>query len=174
MITLAKRERYFVIGAACFIGVFLVFKLLIFPFFDNRARMQSGVKEKEKGLRVIMGLSAEYEAYKRASQDITRSLAGRKRGVSLFAFLDKAANDAGVKKHIKSMDPSSSKGTGPFRESMVELKLEAVTLAQLKNYLYRIETSDDLISIKRISIKQNGKQDGYLDVNLQALTFEKT
>ncbi len=174
MITLAKRERYFVIGAACCIGIFLLFKLLISPFFDNRARMQSGVKAKEVELREMIELSAEYEAYKGDSQGIEQSLARRRSGFSLFAFLDEAANKADVKKYIKSMDPSTSKSTGPFKESMVEMKLEAVTLNQLVEYLYRIESSEDLIGIKRISIKQNGKQDGYLDVVLQALTFEKT
>ena len=131
MITLAKRERYIVIGAACFIGVFLLFELLISPFFENRARMQSGVKAKEVGLRETIELSAEYEAYKGDSQDIEQALARRKRGFALISFLDGAADEAGIKKHVKSMDPSTSKGTGLFKESTVEMKLEAVTLDQL-------------------------------------------
>ena len=55
---------------------------------------------------------------------------------------------------------------------MVEMKLVAITLKQLTQYLHRIESPEDLRSIKRISIKQNKKEAGYLDAVLQALTFQ--
>ncbi len=70
------------------------------------------------------------------------------------------------------MKPSISSGTGPYKESMVEMKLEAITLRQLVGYLYRIESPDDLINIKRISISQNKKEQGYLDAIIQVLTFQ--
>ena len=172
MIALAKREKYFVGIAACSILIFLLFQFFISPFFENRKRMQRGVKAKEVGLKEILILSAEYEAYKRDSRGIQQLLARRKKGFTLFAFLEKAAGEAGVKENIEYMKPSASKGTGAYKESMVEMKLEAVTLNQLTGYLYRIESPEDLISIKRISIKQNRKEAGYLDAVLQALTFQ--
>ena len=172
MITLAKRERYFVGMAACAILVFLLFQFLISPFFEKRARMQRGIRAREVGLRKIISLSTEYEGYTRESQEVQQLLARRKKGFTLFAFLERAAGEAGVKENIEYMKPSTSKDAGPFKESMVEMKLEAVTLNQLTEYLYRIESPKDLISIKRISIKQNRKEAGYLDAVLQALTFQ--
>lgn len=169
---LAKREKYFVGIAVCSVAFFLLFQLLIFPFFEKRERLQSGVKAKEEALREIMRLSGEYQAYKGDSREIQRLLAKRKGGFTLFAFLEKAAGEAGVKENIDYMKPSASKGTGPYKESMVEMKLEAITLNQLTQYLHRIESPEDLISIKRISIKQNNKEAGYLDAVLQALTFQ--
>jgi len=169
---LARREKYFAATAACSIVIFLLFQFLIFPFFEKRERLQRGVKAKEEGLKEIIRLSAKYTAYKRDSQGIQQLLAKRKKGFTLFAFLERAAGEARVKENIEYMKPSTSKGTGPFKESMVEMKLEAVTLNQLTGYLYRIESPEDLISIKRISIKQNRKEAGYLDAVLQALTFQ--
>ena len=173
MIKLAKRERYLVIGAACFLSVIVVFELLISPFFENRANMQRGVEAKEALLREVMDLSAEYESKKRVSQDMAQALDRRKSGFSLFNYLDQAAKKTGIDKHVKSMLPSS-KGEGLFKESTVDMDLEAVTGTQLMEYLYEIESPEDLISIKRMTVKQNGKQDGYLDVSFLALTLEKT
>ena len=172
MMKLAKREKHFVGIAVCAIVLFLLLKLLIFPFFEKRERLKNGVEAKEEALREIIRLSAEYQAYKGDSLEIQQRLAKRRAGFTLFAFLEKAAGEAGVKENIEYMKPSTSKATGPYRESMVEMKLEGITLNQLTQYLHRIESPEDLISIKRISIKQNKKEAGYLDAVFQALTFQ--
>jgi len=169
---LARRERYLVSLAACCIAIFLVFQFLVFPFFENRRRIQRGLKAKEKGLEEIMKLKADYQAYQKGSQNIQQALAKRKEGFTLFSFLEKAAGEAEVKARIKYMKPSVSSGTGPYKESMVEMKLEVITLPQLVGYLYRIESPDDLVSIKRISISENKKEQGYLDAILQVITFQ--
>ncbi|MBW2609594.1 MAG: type II secretion system protein M [Deltaproteobacteria bacterium] len=168
----AKREKLFVSIAACFIAIFLLFQFLIFPFFEKRERMQRGIEAREKDLKDMAALSAEFKARKKDSQEIQKILAGRKQGFTLFSFLERSAGEAQVKEHIKYMKPSTSKGTGPYKESTVELKLETLTLNQLIGYLYRIEKPKDLIIIKRISIKENKKESGYLDAILQVLTFQ--
>ena len=170
---LARREKYLVSAAACCIAIFFLLQLLVFPFFENRRRIQRGLKAKEKGLEEIVKLRDEYQTYQKGSQGIHQTLARRKKGFTLFSFLEEAAGKAEVKPHIKSMKPSVSSGTGPYKESMVEMKLEAITCQQLVGYLYRIESPDDLVNIKRISISQNKKGQGYLDAILQVLTFQQ-
>ncbi len=171
MFTLAKREKNFVIGAACVMGVFFLFQLLIFPFFEKKDRMQKGIKAREVELEEVIRLSGEYEAYKGDSQGIEQVLGRRKRGFTLRTFLQEKANEAGV--IIGRINEFPSKDTGQFIESTMEVRLEAVTLNQLKEYLYRIESPEDLVSVPTISIKQNKKEPGYHDVTLRALTFEE-
>jgi general secretion pathway protein M len=153
---LARREKYLVSAGVGFVLIFLLFQFVIFPFFESRRRMKSGLKAKETGLDEIMKLSAEYQTYQKSSQGIQQALARR----------------AEVKTHIKYMKPSRSSGTGPYKESTVEMKLEAVTLEQLAGYLYRIESPVNLVNIKRISINENKKEKGYLDAVMQVLTFQ--
>jgi hypothetical protein len=171
MITLAKREKNFVIGAACFIVVFFLFKSLIFPFFDKKDRMEKGIIDKEIELEDVIRECAEYEAYKGDSQGTAQVLGRRKRGFTLRTFLQEKANEAGV--IIGRINEFPSKETGQFIESTMEVRLEAVTLKQLKEYLYRIESPEDLVSVPTISIKQNKKASGSHDVTLRALTFEE-
>ena len=165
MITLAKREKNFVIGAACFLGVFFLFQLIISPFFENKDRMQKGIKTRENNLEEMIRLSAEYETYKGDSQSIEQVLARRRRGFTLRTFLQQKANEAGV--IIGSIEDSGSKETGPFTESTMQVRLEAVTLEQLKQYLYRIESPEDLVSVPTISIRPNKRESGYHDVTLR-------
>ena len=169
---LAKREKYSVIAAVCVVVLFLLFQLLILPFFEKKARLQRSIVKKEAGLTEIALLSAEYENVKKGTQKIQRIITRRKRGFTLFSFLEQKAGEAQVKDHIKYMKPSSSKGEGPYNESLVEIKLESITLKQLVGYLYRIEKPEDLIIVKRMSVKGNKNRPGYLDAILQVLTFQ--
>jgi general secretion pathway protein M len=169
---LAKREKYLVSLAGCAIAVFVLFQFLIFPFFEERKRMQRGIAAKEQGLKEILSLKAEYQAHKNSFQGIREILAKRERGFTLFSFLERAAGEAELKGNIKYMKPSALQTTGPYKESMVEMKLEGITLKQLVNYLYRVESPENVISIKRISIKENKRETGYLDVILQVLTVQ--
>ena len=169
--TLGKREKYFVSLAVFAVAVFFLFQFLIFPFFDSKDRIERGVQSKEKGLREIIRLSTEYQTYQKNSRGIAQNLARRKKGFTLFSFLEGAAGEAQVKASIKYMKPSVSTGTGPYKESLVEMKLEAITLKQLVGYLYRIESPEHVVSVKRISIKENKGESGYLDAILQVLTY---
>jgi general secretion pathway protein M len=170
--TLAKREKYLVSAAVACIAVFLLIQLVILPFFETRRKLLRGVASKEDGLKEIAMLSAEYHRYRQGSRGIQQVLDRRKKDFTLFSFLDKTAGDAGVKPYIKYMKPSVSEGAGPYKESLVEMKLEAVTLDQLTGYLYRIESPENVVSIKRISMKENNRKSGYLDAVLQVLTFQ--
>lgn len=169
---LARREKYIVFFGAGAIAIFILFQFLIFPFFDKRDRTLRGVKAKEEGLKEIVRLSARYQEHKRGSEGMGEILARREKGFTLFSFLESAAGQTQVKEHIKYMKPSSSQDSGPYKESMVEMKLEGITLKQLAGYLHRIESSEKLITVKRISIKESKAESGYLEAILQVLTFQ--
>jgi hypothetical protein len=99
-------------------------------------------------------------------------MAKRGNGVTLISYLDQAAGTAEVKDYVKNVNPSPLKGSGQFKESVVEIKLEGITPEQMVNYLYRVENPDDLVFIKRMSIADNRKQEGYLDLTIQVFTYE--
>ena len=169
---LAKREKYFVFTAAALVLAFLLLQFLVLPFFEKWDRFQKGIMAKEKELKEITVLSARYQDLKKNSSQMENILSRRNRSFTLFSFLEHAAGEAQVKDHIKYMKPSTSKGSGPYIESLVEMKLEGITLDQLVNYLYRIEKPEDLTVIRRVSISDNKKEEGYLDSILQVLTIQ--
>jgi general secretion pathway protein M len=172
IVRLARREKYLVSAAGLSVAIFLLLQFLIFPFFETRRRLQRSVSTKEEGLKEILRLSSDYLSHRERTQGVQEVLARRDKGFALFSFLEKSAGDAGVKAHIKYMKPSVSTGPGPYKESLVEMKLEAITLQQLISYLYGIESPDDAVSIKRLSIDENRRKSGSLDAILQVLTFQ--
>jgi general secretion pathway protein M len=170
---LAKREKYLISLAVVVIALALVIQLAIMPFVDKREQYASSVTGKQRNLQEMLSLRQEYLALQEGANIVSQKLANRPESFTLFSFLEKAAGDAGVKNNIKYMKPSASTGKGPFKESLVEMKLERITLGQMADYLKRIESPANLVSIKRISIQSNKKETQYLDVIMQVLTFSK-
>jgi general secretion pathway protein M len=169
---LARREKIFIYSASALIFLFLIIELLIVPLIDKKAEWKREIIAKERGIEELEEMSRKYQKMDKLSGDITEVLSGRKRGFTLFSFLETAAGQAGVKSNIKDMKPSESKGSNDYTEVMVEMKLEAVTLDQLTEYLYLIENPDQLIFVKRISLTDNKREKGHLDSILQVLTFK--
>jgi general secretion pathway protein M len=97
----------------------------------------------------------------------------RPKGFTLFSFLDQLAGQAGLKDNIDYMKPTTTTHeNSPYKTSVVETKLKAVTLERLTAYIYMIETSSNMVSLKRLSISKKSKQTGYVDAVLLAETIE--
>ena len=159
--------------AAFAIAAFCILQFVVFPMLEDRKRLRRGILAKEAGLREMVRLSGEYAALKQRSQVAENVIKRRAPGFTLFSFLEKAAGKAGVKRNIKYMKPSSSKGDGRWAEAMVEMKLDGISLERLMGYLYLIELSKMAVSIKRCAVTENKGQKGALDVVLQVVTLVK-
>jgi general secretion pathway protein M len=168
---LAKREKYLITLAVVVIVFAVLIQFAVMPFFEKRERYKNNVTVKQENLQSMVALRQEYLLLQQDSDTLAQRLKSRPKNFTLFSFLEKAAGDAGVKNNIKSMKPSASTGKGPFKESLVEMKLERITLSQMVGYLKLIESPDNLVSIKRISIQSNKKETQFLDAILQVLTF---
>jgi len=168
---LAKREKYYITVAVIVIVFALVIQFAIMPFFEKRERYKNNVTVKQNNLQQMALMRQEYLLLQQGSDTMAQRLTKRPENFTLFSFLEMAAGDAGVKDNIKSMKPSASTGKGPFKESLVEMKLERITLGQMVGYLKLIESPVNLVSAKRVSIQSNKKETQFLDVILQILTF---
>ncbi|MBN2256175.1 MAG: hypothetical protein JW736_10735 [Deltaproteobacteria bacterium] len=169
-ISLTKREKLYVVGGASAVVIFLFIQFLLFPLFDAKAKMKRSIERNERILQEIIELRSDYHFIKNSTDSIRAALKKRDKDFTLFSFLEKQAGRAGVKTNITYMKPSTETDTGPYRESSVEMKLEGITLKQLVDYLYFIESPRDLVQIKRISIKQSSSQ-RHLTVLIHALTY---
>jgi hypothetical protein len=168
---LGKREKYLISAAGCALALILFLELLVFPFYEKKDRLEAGVRVKEKALKELRFMSAEYALRKQKTLELKRIVSARKEGFALFSYLENAAGQVRIKIHIKYMKPSDTEGSGPFRESAVEMKLTDVTLKQLVDYLHAVESPQNAIYVKRMSIKESKGASECLDGILQVVTF---
>lgn len=169
---LSRRERYAVYAAATFVLLFIIIEFIITPIMERRSRLETAIRQKQAILADMQTMKLEYESLKDENERFKRNFSDRPRGFTLFSFLDQLAGEAGIKDSIAYMKPSKSRPkNSPYNLSMVELKLQEISIKQLTPYLYMVETSKNMVFIRRISITKTGKE-GMIDAILQVETFE--
>lgn len=170
---LEKREKRVVVAGVIFLICFVLFHFTVSPLLQARQQTQKALIQKKEDIKKIRQLQEEYRQLQNQAVNIQSRLQKRSPSFTLFSFIEERATKAKVKQQINSMTPSTSEGEGPLQESRVDLKLEKISLSQLVDFLQQIESTEDVVAIKRISIQENSKEEGLLDVVMQIITFTK-
>lgn len=170
---LNRREKYIIYGAGCLLGLLIIVHFVITPFFAKKDQMQQSLQTKKAELEEMRQLQTEYLALQEKLQLSKISLSRRDKGFTLFSFMDQLAGQAGIKDRISYMKPSNTvQKNSNYKISRVEVKLDAITLEQLTTYLYGIETSANMVMVKKLSISKKDKNDNFINVVLQVETVE--
>lgn len=168
---LSAREQIILAVGGLFIAGVIVYQVIVSPYLDARSRLLNSIERKKEELAQIRQLKQDYSDLRIEEGGIKANLAKRSPGFTLFAFLDQQAERAKVKQQIKYMKPSVISGDDSLDESVVEMKLEEVTLEQLVEFLRLTESDVNVVSIRRMSIQTSSREQGYLDVILQIVTL---
>ncbi len=169
--TLEKREKTTVAIGIGFLLIFVISQFGVSPYLNARKKLNNSIEKKQSELVELKVLQQEYRGFKKQAGGIKEKLKGRESNFSLFSFLDKQASSAGIKELISYMKPSTVAGEEELLESVVEMKVQKITLKQLVDYLKLVESPDKVVSVKRISIQESGKEKGLLEVIMQIMTF---
>ena len=170
---LNKRERYAIMIGIGVLGIFLVVQFIVEPIFGISEQRKKNLQTKYVMLEQKRQWQAEYDSLTQKANLSQSRFSSRKRGFTLFAFLNRLAGEAKIKDRITNMKPTKKvQKNSRYKLSRVEMKLDAITLEQLTNYLYKIETSKNMVEVKKISISKKDKKQRLITAVLQVETFE--
>ena len=170
---LNRREKYIIYGAGGILGLLIIVQFVITPFVEHKNQMQRSLQTKKSELAEMRRLQAEHQILKAKLQLSQTSIGEREKGFTLFSFMDQLDGQAGIKDRISYMKPSNTvQKNSNYRLSRVEMKIDGVTLEQLTSYLYGIETSNNMVIVKKLSLSKKEKNEGLVNVILQAETIE--
>jgi general secretion pathway protein M len=172
-LNLQRREKIIVGVAGALLVVLLLLELIVFPIVDRRAMLSKRIVQRTQTLAEIKQLASEYQGLTSGTLSNEARLKSRAKSFTLFSFLDTLAGKSGIKQNIIYMKPSSTNLKGsPYSLSIVELKINNLTMEQLVNFLHGVETSQDMIWVKRISLAKGEKEGQLIDAVLQVETFQ--
>lgn len=166
---LAPRERVLVgAAAAVFVVALLVFGV-VRPVLAAADRAGRELVAAEQELAAVRELRARYDEMNVRLGAVEARIRGEAAG-EIFTALEELARQSAVK--IDSMEPRTSPASDEYRETKVQVALRGVTLAQVVNYLHRIETAPSLLSIKSLRIRTRPDKPELLDVTFTVSSFE--
>ena len=170
---LNKRERYIIYGAIGILAVLGIYQFIITPFFESKSRMQRALQRKQEMIAEMRQWQSDYQAIKQNAQVSEARFARRTKGFELYSFLNKIAGKTGIKDRITSMKPTkTAQKNSAYRLSRVDMKLDSIGLEQLVNYLYEVETSENIVEIRKLTITKKDKKKGLISVIMQVEAIE--
>ena len=169
---LDKNQRYIVAGTAAFVLAALVLELVIFPLWDANVKIKQTLQINQKKLDEVIKLDAEFAGQEAKISKIKRVMSTRTANFSLFSYLEKKAAQAGVRGNIKFMNSSRGTQSATFEESLIDMKLDKITIKQLTDFLYFAESPADLVRIKRITVNKMKESPEYLSAQLQIASVQ--
>jgi hypothetical protein len=105
----------------------------------------------------------------RAEIDRVQSATGA--NFSPVAFLESLANNIVGQDKITAINPAGRETREGADQETIELKLSGVSLRELVELLYKLDTADTVLRPARVSIKKRYKDPYTFDVTLIALAF---
>ncbi len=169
----SKRERYAVYFMVVSLFITAVFMFIVSPFIEKSEMVERKLKAKANDLQEMLVLKSEYDDLKNKAEIAEKRISKRRKGFKLITFLNNLTNRTGIKDKVEHMRPSRSDlKNSQFKLSIVDMKLKGLNLKKLSPFLYKIETSKNMVFIKRLSITKKRKKEGFVDAVLQVETFE--
>ncbi|NIS71255.1 MAG: hypothetical protein GTO12_20640 [Proteobacteria bacterium] len=170
MIRINPREQKILLAGGGVVALLLIYLLIVSPYMSAMELLDRRITRKSEELKEVLALQEDYFRLKESTRTLEEMIRSTP-GFSLLSFLENLAAKNQIKAKIAYMKPLITPGSERFKETSVEMKLESLALTELVDFLYQVEQSAQPIRIKRLNIAKK-KGNAYLDVTLQASTFE--
>ncbi len=145
---LEERDKKTLMFGGAAAVVIVLSALVVAPVSADLARKRDLIPKKQKDLAEIRVLRDQYREIQQRLQQAQAAAA--KRG-PLLTELENITRRANLTSRIVSLKPQAGVQTETFRESVVEIKLENITLYDVVNYVNLIEK--DSIRIRKLYFK---------------------
>lgn len=142
-----RERKTLIIGGVAALVIVLYFYVLS-PLSDELARKRDLIPKKEKDLVEMQSLRDQYREMQLRLQQAQE--AASKRG-PLLTELENLTKRANLQSKIVSLKPQAGVQAGGVMESIVEIKLDNITLYDIVNYVYLIEKGT--LRIKKLYFK---------------------
>jgi general secretion pathway protein M len=166
---LSPRERVLVTSVAAIFAVTIFYLGVVSPLLGGIDRARARVATSEQEFAAATQLRSELDEIHGRLHSVEEKIRTGPKG-NIFTALETLARESAVK--VDSMEPRTAPTGDLYRETKVQVSLKGVTLPQLVNYLHRIESSPQVLSIKSLRLHTRADKPEFLDVTFTVSSFE--
>lgn len=169
---LATREKKLITIALCAIAAFGLFQFVLSPFLGYYERIRDETPAMRQDILTARRCAARFVALEKEVQDIQARLAQRKKEFNPYASLSDMARRVGLSTEEIQMEKKPLEEG--FQEETARVTLRKAPLGKLVGYLYNIDTSPDLMTVRVLSINADSSDSSLLDASLDASTITRS
>jgi len=163
MIRLTRREKLLAIALAILVVGLVLFTFAVKPAIERTETLRRVISEKQDELQKVRAGSSEYIFLRDNLDNLRTKVASQKKGFELLPFLESLIREHGLAKKVATMKQQVLQLGPSHSETIVEVRLENLTLKQLVDFLRKVESSKVLARTKSLYIKKNLTNTDLLD-----------
>ncbi len=167
---LTPREKWIVIGGLAVLGLVFIWYALISPYFSTMANLDRRIAANQRNLTKVMRMSEQITRLRQQMASADQRRTGNK---PLFSQVESLAEQTGVREQLLAMRPQPATTQGEFRQQLVEIRLEKLSLGQLVKLLHAVEYRSGGVQVKSLRVKPRFESRSELDVNMVLMSLEK-
>lgn len=145
---LESRDKKALISGAAAAAAILLYAFVLSPFLDDLSRKRELIPKKERDLAEIKKLRDEYMDIQKQLAQAQAAAAGRG---PLLTEIENITRRANLNTKIVSLKPQSGGNVAGFTESIVEVRMDGITLYDVVNYVYYLEKAS--LRIRKLAFK---------------------
>jgi hypothetical protein len=172
ILRLTPREKLLIVASAVVAAVWILFAFTMKPVIARMETLKRTIPGKQSELAKLRARSAEYVLLRDSLANLQTKVASQDKGFELLPFLELLFGQCGLAEKVSKMKPYVLPLGSNYREIIVEINLDNVTLGQLVNFLCKVESSNVLVKAQSLHIKKNPTNPDQLDSTFQIHSVE--
>lgn len=161
--TVSNREKILIYAACMLLLAFVVYQFVFSPLLHARREYELQWIELENRVGDIEVIAQRYASEKSYLDRLVKTLE-RKKSISVLTFLENVAEDVGIMDNIEYIKPKGNETGGGISKTVVELKIDAISIVDLMRFLYRIEEERNGLIVSYLRVKPYFKDKSKSDV----------
>ena len=160
---LAPREKLLVKGLVVFAAIWSLYALAVKPATERIETLNRVISEKQQELEEVRAISKEYVFLNKNLDNLHSQADSGQDTFQLLPFLEALINECGIEDNFDTIKRQVLPIDSKHSEIIVEVRLEALSIGQLVDFLDKIESSQGGIKTKSLYVKRNITNKNLLD-----------
>ncbi len=160
---LIRREKLLAVILAIIVAAWGLFAFAIRPAIERVGTLTRVIPERQSELEAFRTKAGEYITLRDGLDTSRTKIASQKKTFELLPFLESLIRQCGLAKKVTTMKQQVSQLEPNYSETIVEIELQNLTLSQLVNFLWQVDSSKVLARTKSLYIKKNPANTNLLD-----------
>ena len=167
------REKLLIRIAGGLLGALFVYNFLYLPIMGLQRDLADRVEARRRDLIEVRSLMRTYDRLNRDMAAAQRRTLPGGPNFSLFSVLEQSLTTTAGRDRIGSITPSDHPVAGGFRQYSVDIKLNGITLPQIVDTLYGVQSLAMPITVAHLEIHQQARDTRSFDVDMTCMALGK-
>ena len=163
MIRLTRREKILAGGLVIFAAAWSLFAVGARPALARIETLNRIILQKQQELEKVRARSKEYIFLRDSLDNLRTKIASQQSTFELLPFLESLIEQCGLSKKVSSMKQHVLEINSDYSETIVEVRLENLSLGNLVDFLCQVESSQALAKTKSLYIRKDATNKDLLD-----------